>query len=165
MGIKTQGTQLYMLLPSAGGTGNEVVQIECTTSITLGGAPRDQIEDTCLDETEARSYLQGLGTPASSTVALNADPRNASHKRLHDLLADGTVVAFALGWSDGKDIAPTLNTAGDDFELPATRTWNVFKGFVSDFPFDFQGNAVVSTTCTVQRSGASLWIPKTATTP
>lgn len=50
----------------------------------------------------------------------------------------------------------------DSFDLPKTRTWFIFEGYVSDFPFDFAANAVVSTAATIQRSGGSAWIRKTA---
>ncbi|MDQ9546488.1 phage tail tube protein, partial [Serratia marcescens] len=39
-------------------------------------------------------------------------------------------------------------------------TWFVFQGYVTDFPFDFQANTVVSTTATIQRSGPAVWVPK-----
>nr|WP_319022788.1 phage tail tube protein [Enterobacter hormaechei] len=48
----------------------------------------------------------------------------------------------------------------DGLVLPPDRTWYVFKGYVSDFPFDFQGNTVVQTSATIQRSGQGAWIPK-----
>ena len=47
-----------------------------------------------------------------------------------------------------------------DFTLPPDRTWFVFVGHVSDFPFDFAANTVVTSTVTIQRSGGSAWIPK-----
>ncbi|MNG41441.1 hypothetical protein D3C84_1306340 [compost metagenome] len=68
-----------------------------------------------------------------------------------------------MGWSDGKDIVPTAieDSSGEwDFDLPTSRTWFVFRGYVSDFPFDFAGNTVVSTQATIQRSGGSAWIRK-----
>lgn len=65
-----------------------------------------------------------------------------------------------VGWSDGKGVVPTVNTKGDNFELPATRTWFAFDGYVSDFPFNFALNAVVTTTVTIQRTGGSTWIKK-----
>ncbi|MDO1979112.1 phage tail tube protein, partial [Escherichia coli] len=67
--------------------------------------------------------------------------------------------------SDGIGIAPTeaQDSNGDwDFVLPPTRTWFVFRGYVSDFPFDFAANAVVTSTATIQRSGGSAWIRKSA---
>jgi hypothetical protein len=50
--------------------------------------------------------------------------------------------------------------AGDDFDLPATRTWFVFQGYVADVPFTFAQNAVVASTVSIQRSGGSAWIRK-----
>ena len=165
MSILTQGTQVYMLVPTvADPSVLEVLEVECATAFTPGGNPADQIETTCLSET-VRSYMRGLRTPGQASLTLNADPRNLSHVRLHQLSEDDTIenIHFAVGWSDGKGIAPTLNTEGDDFELPTTRTWFVFDGYISDFPFDFAANTVVTTAATIQRSGGSAWIRKTTT--
>ena len=162
MSILTQGTQVFALVPPLSGTGPyTVMEVECATSFDPGGAPADQIEDTCLSAKE-RSYKKGLRTPGQASLGLNADPNNASHIRLHQLSeADGdTSIKWAVGWSDGTAL-PTLETDGDDFELPATRTWFVFEGYVSDFPFSFAANTVVTTTATIQRSGGSAWVKKT----
>jgi hypothetical protein len=162
MSILSQGTQIYALVPPLSGTGPKtVLAIECATAFSPGGAPADQIEDTCLEDKD-RSYKKGLRTPGQASLTINADPNNASHIRLHQLSeADGdTTIPWAVGWSDGTS-APALNTAGDDFELPKDRTWFTFEGYVSDFPFDFAANTVVSTAATIQRSGGSAWIRKT----
>jgi len=240
MSMLTQGTQIYVLAPLVGGGGYEVLNIECATAFNPGGSPSDQIEDTCLEETDARTYLRGLRTPGSASLTVNADSRNASHLRLHQLSnsEDQTPLKWAVGWSDGKNVKPTLAVAGSiasvnvtaggtgytsaptvaitggggsgatatavvsggavvgvtitnkgtgytsvptvaftggagsgaiatavrsvvpDFVLPQTRTWFTFQGYVSDFPFDFTGNAVVVTQAAIQRSGGSTWIPK-----
>lgn len=73
-------------------------------------------------------------------------------------------VVFALGWADGES-EPTIATgndpdAVDGLKLPEDRTFYVFKGYVSDFPFDFQPNTVVQTSATIQRSGQGVWVPK-----
>ncbi len=242
MSILSQGTQIYVLVPSADNPlVYEVMEIECATAFSPGGNPADQIETTCLSET-VRSYMRGLRTPGQATLSLNADPRNASHVRLHQLSEDDSIesLRWVVGWSDGKGIAPTVGTSGalaaisltdggsgytsapavaitggggtgatataivsggevtgfnitnpgsgytsaptialtggggsdaaatavlgdgDDFVLPPTRTWFLFDGYVSDFPFDFAANAVVTTAATIQRSGGSAWIRKTA---
>lgn len=163
MSMLTQGTQVYALVPPASGTGpRSVMEVECATAFNPGGSPKEQIEDTCLSSKE-RTYKPGLRTPGQASLTINADPNNASHIRLHQLSeadGDGTV-KWAVGWSDGT-AAPTLNTEGDDFELPESRTWFVYEGYVADFPFDFAANAVVSTAVSIQRSGGSAWIKKTA---
>lgn len=157
MSILSQGTQIYFIDPE--GTEPTIVAVECATSFTPGGAPADQIEDTCLEST-TRTYKRGLRTPGQATITINADPMNASHIRLHELSEDDTIASlkWAVGWSDGT-AAPTLDTNGD-FVLPATRTWFLFDGYVADFPFDFAQNTVVTTAISVQRSGGSSWIKK-----
>lgn len=160
MSVVTQGTQMYVL------NNGVVSEVECITSFSPGSSPADQIEDTCLSETNTRSYKKGLRTPGQATVALNADPANASHVMLSNLAesSDQTNLTFAIGWADGT-ADPTAATVGDHdavdgLSLPDTRTWYVFQGYVSDFPFDFQANTVVQTSATIQRSGQGVWVPK-----
>jgi len=163
MAMITQGSQLYALVPKAGTPAQfEVLEIECVKTLNPGGNPADQIETTCLSD-KFRKYLRGLRTPGQGSMTLDADPRNASHVRLYQLSEDDSLdyVHWALGWSDGTDIEPAVSVDGDDFELPTTRTWFIFDGYVADFPFDFAANATVATAVTIQRSGGSAWIRKT----
>lgn len=160
MSVVTQGTQMYVL------NNGVVSEVECITSFSPGSSPADQIEDTCLSETNTRHYKKGLRTPGQATVALNADPANESHVMLSNLAesSDQTNLTFAIGWADGVSeptVATTSDTdAVDGLILPDTRTWYVFQGYVSDFPFDFQANTVVQTSATIQRSGQGVWVPK-----
>ncbi|WP_278438303.1 phage tail tube protein [Pseudomonas oryzihabitans] len=161
MSIKTQGTQVYILVPPASGTGaNTVLEIEGLTAFNPGGAPADQIDTTTLKD-KARTYMKGLRTPGSASGTVQADPSKASHVRLAQLAADDSDanLKFAVGFSDGT-AAPTVASGASDFTLPTTRTWFTFDGYVSDFPFDFATNTVVSTALTVQRSGPGAWTPK-----
>lgn len=158
MSIKTQGTKLYFVDPED----DTVHGVDCMTSFNPGGAPADQLEDTCMEDTSGvRSYKPGLRTPGQGSLVLNADPSNASHIRLFEL-SQGDVenLQWALGWSDGT-AAPTGVASGGEFILPATRTWYTFEGYVADFPFDFALNALVTSTVPIQRSGAGVWIRKT----
>ncbi len=241
MSILTQGTQVYALVPPSSGTGpSSIMEIECATAFNPGGAPKEQIEDTCLSSQE-RTYKPGLRTPGQASLTINADPKSPSHIRLHQLSEqDGdSTLKWAVGWSDGKaeptvsaaggleqvtvtnggtgyTAAPTVNLTGgggsgatavavldgdkvsainitspgtgytsaptvgftggagsgaaaaaivsleEDFNLPPSRTWFLFQGYVADFPFDFAANAVVSTAVSIQRSGGSAWIKKSA---
>ncbi|KAA8692017.1 phage tail tube protein [Pseudomonas caricapapayae] len=162
MAILTQGTQIFALVPTAADkTKFEILEVECATAFSPGGNPSDQIEVTCLSD-KARRYMRGLRTPGQASLTVNADPNNASHVRLHQLSEDDSIesIAWAVGWADGAGIAPTLNAKGDDFVLPSTRTWYLYDGYVSDFPFDFAANTVVTTAATIQRSGGSVWVRK-----
>ena len=151
----TQGTQIYFIDPDD----DSVVAVQCATTFNPGGAPADQIEDTCL-ESDDRTYKPGLRTPGQATIGLNSDPENASHIRMHELSETNPPpeLKWVVGWSDGT-AAPTVDSAGD-FDLPTTRTWFTFQGYISDFPFDFQQNTVVTSNVTIQRSGGSAWIKK-----
>lgn len=159
MAVLAQGTHIYFL----DDTGAEpvVVAVECATSFNPGGAPADQIETTCLEST-TREYLPGLRTPGQASIGLNADPRNESHIRMHELaeMDPPPVLKWAVGWSDGTS-EPAVDSDGD-FDLPTDRTWFVFEGYIADFPFDFSANSVVTSTVSIQRSGGSQWIKKEA---
>jgi hypothetical protein len=143
---KTQGTQLYVADPAT----DTLITVGCVTNITGITATRDQIETTCLDST-ARTYVAGLAAPGAATFTINFDPTDASHTRLHELYVSGDTLEFALGWSDGT-AAPTVDTNGT-FNLPTTRTWIAFDGFITDLPFDFALNTVVTSNVSVQVSG------------
>ena len=81
MSIKTQGTQVYVLVPPASGTGaNTVLEIEGLTAFNPGGSPADQIDTTTLKD-KARTFMKGLRTPGSATGTVQADPTKASHVR------------------------------------------------------------------------------------
>lgn len=163
MSVLTQGTQIFFIDPEYDTSGAGVREIECATTFSPGGNPADQIEDTCLSAT-TRSYRPGLRTPGQATIGLNADPENDSHVRLHELSETdpSPILRFAVGWADGTSL-PTLDTSGEDFDLPADRTWLVFDAYVSDFPFDFSANSVVTTQAALQRSGGSVWLKRSAT--
>lgn len=167
MAVKTQGSELFALVPSKTTPGTfEVMKVECMNNFNGGGNPADQIVIECLDKT-SREYMKGLRTPGQATFTIDADPRNDSHVRLHEMAESDDEaydsIRWALGWSDGMGIAPTVNSEGDDFELPTNRTWFLFDGYVADFPLDFAANSTVKTNVSIQRSGAGAWIKKVAT--
>lgn len=118
MSILAQGTQIYFIDP----TTSTVTPVECATSFNPGGAPADQIEDTCLEDQE-RAYRRGLRTPGQATLTINADPRNASHIRLHELSEDDTVesIKWVVGWSDGA-AAPGVGNGVESVTVSAGGT-------------------------------------------
>lgn len=158
MSMLTQGTQIYFIDPDAVG-GPAVIEVDCATAFNPGGNPADQIEDTCL-AVQDRSYKPGLRTPGQASLSVNADSQNASHVRLHELSQENPpqTLQWAVGFSDGT--APPTLDSNDLFDLPATRTWFTFAGYVADFPFDFAANTVVASQISIQRSGGSAWVKK-----
>lgn len=156
MAIKTQGTQLYTIDPADG----SLLKVNCITSIDGIDSTIEQNETTCL-EGQGRTYDSGLATPGAATFGIQTDP-GTNHIRLHQLKTAGTMLLWALGWSDGTDISPTVeqDSSGEfDFYLPGNRTWIAFRGFMSSFPFSFPLNAVVSSAVAIQVSGDPVLVP------
>ena len=159
MSVLSQGTYIYFIHPSYDSSGPAIVRLQCATSFNPGGAPRDQLDDSCLEDQDAKSK-QGMRRPGVATIGINPDPQYESHGLLFDLFNGNEQVdlKFAVGWSDGV-AEPTLDTDGD-FNLPTSRTWFLFEGYVSDFPFDHALNTIIAGTVSVQRSGGASWVRK-----
>lgn len=157
MSVRTQGTQLY-IIDADSSAGPEVVTVQCAISIDGIGGAREQIEVTCLEDI-ARAYEAGLITPGTMTVTIQADSRNESHVRLHELYVEGKKFDAAIGWGNGTD-APTIGS-DDSFDFPDTRDFiAIYDTYVSDFPFNFELNSVVTSAVTFQLSGLPTWFPK-----
>lgn len=158
MAVKTQGTQLYIIDPEPS-AGCEILTVLCATSLSGLGAPREQIETTCLED-DARTYVGGLATPGQLTVTLNFDPNNESHYRMYELWRDNVDFTFAIGV--GSDIGtPTLDS-NCDFEFPTTRAFLTAQGYVVDLPLEFALNQVVTASVPIQVSGEYLIVRKVA---
>jgi hypothetical protein len=149
MSVKTQGTQLFIIDPDATG-GCEILTIECATSLSGLGSPREQIETTCLED-DARSYVGGLATPGQLTVTVNFDPNNESHFRMYELWKDNVDFQFAIGFGPETNV-PTVDTSCD-FVLPTARTYITGSGYISDVPIEIALNAVVTASIPIQVSG------------
>lgn len=157
MAVKTQGTQLF-ILDRTSSDAPEVVTVQCAISIDGIGGAREQIEVTCLEDI-ARAYEAGLITPGTMTVTIQADSRNDSHIRLHELYVSGDKFDAAIGWGNGG-AAPTIDS-DEEFDFPDTRDYiSMYDTYVSDFPFNFELNAVVTSAITFQLSGLPTWFPK-----
>ncbi|MFK3846608.1 phage tail tube protein [Stenotrophomonas sp. NPDC078853] len=158
MSALTQGTQIYFL--HAG----QVHEIEDVINFNPGSSPADQIDVTPLSERKAKKYRKGLQSPSQGSGTINADPQNVTHLLLKELADadDNDDLQFAIGWSDGFEVPPTAANGASVLTLPETRTWFTFRGYIADFPFDFQGNTVVATALSIQRSGAGEWKKRVA---
>ena len=149
MAVKTQGTQLFIIDAQASG-GPEVLTIFCATALSGLGAPREQIEVTCL-ESDAREYEGGLATPGQLTVTVNFDPDNESHYRLYEIWKSNTNFQAAIGFGPSTAV-PTIGS-DDYFDFPTDRTFVAFEGYVSDLPLEIALNAVVTAAIPIQLSG------------
>lgn len=154
MSKKTQGTQLYCIDP----TDDSVIKIPKVTSIDGVDSAIEQLDITGLED-DARDYDSGLASPGTATFGILTDP-TTNHLRLHQLKQSGAKLKWAIGWSDGKNIDPTVDQATKEFILTAGRTWLTFTGHMNSFPFNFAQNAVVQSSIGIQISGDPVLVPK-----
>ncbi|SDW95046.1 phage tail tube protein [Lysobacter enzymogenes] len=152
--LRTQGSELFFV-DALSSSVAAVLKLACPTGITgVNAGARDQLEDTCLDNTVDKTYKGGLGNPGQISVPFNFIPSNASHQILFDLKESGDVIEWMVGFSDGSAV-PTLDS--DDKMIPPAaplRTTIGFDAFVSDVAIDVATNEIVRGTLTLQRSGA-----------
>lgn len=150
--IKTQGTHTYVF------DGTEVVRLACLTGIDLGSDSTTRIENTCLDETQSKSYLNGLSDPAESSLTFNLDTDNESHLKLIEWATEKKEgLQFYVGASDGTD---PITSSGTTVTVPTTRSWWTFTGGVSTPVPSFEADSLVGYTVTLQRSSVVVMVPK-----
>lgn len=145
--IKSQGTELYFAAP---GDSNPT-RVVCATTISGLGGARDQVDTSCLDNTEDRTFIGGLGNPGQVTVGFNVHKSEVSHEELLALKAAGTTVHWGIYSSDAAT-APTLDT-NDELQEVVGRVSARFHGYVADINIDIAGNDIWRGTVTIQRSG------------
>jgi hypothetical protein len=168
--MKTQGSDLYVLVPAEGTGDPTILRVNCVTDITgVGAGAADQIDVTCLSELKDRKYRGGLTSPGQVTSSTNYDVNDASLDELQALRDDGTTTRFYVGFADGSvpgvdpDDRPRPVVTAGVVTFPATRSFVEFEGYVAEFGMDFAANNVVKSPITIQRSGSV--IVHKATTP
>lgn len=147
--LKTQGTHLFFIHALA------AVKLACPTGISgITTGARDQIDVTCLDNTDDREFIGGLGSPGQMSVPFNFIPSDVSHQVLFDLKDSGDVIDWLVAFSDGI-ASPTVTTG--EFVAPTDRTSAELRGFVQDVSIDVATADKVSGTLSIQRSGRVKW--------
>ena len=154
--VRTQGTELFVIDASVTSSEEELVKMACPTGITGLGGPRDQIEDTCLDTTDEKTFVAGLGNPGQVSVPFNMIPREGSHQSLFAWKQSGTLMKWLACLSESTT-QPTADTDGN-FAKPTDRTTIEFTAYVSDVNIDIATNEIVRGTLTLQRSGPVTFI-------
>lgn len=118
----------------------------------------------------------GSGYTTAPTVAITGGGGTGAAATAQ--IADGKVTGFAItSAGSGYTSAPTVALTGGsgtgatasaivndsvDFDLPNTRTWLTFEGYMNSFPFTFGLGDVVKSTVGIQVSGDPELVPKTA---
>lgn len=146
MSLNVQGSNLFFADPDT----DDIIEVGCVTTLSGLTASRDQLDVTCISS-PARVFEAGLLTPGAATFSINFDPSDESHVRLHELYRLGTTLKWALGLSDGT-AAPTVVDSNGDINVPTSRTFITFDGYVSEYPFDLAIGAKVASNLSIQVS-------------
>lgn len=142
-GVLTQGTNVWILHGAL--TAPVLTKMDCITSISLGDDSTNDIDDTCLEETDTKTSQPGLTTPGDGEIVIKTDPLNASHMTLLQLAENRESVKVYIGWSDGKTV-PTLAVAPtpeNPVELPTTRTFSTFDAILRTSSPTFEPDSLV----------------------
>jgi hypothetical protein len=161
--LKTAGTSLVWAVGFSDGRINDegipptVAAIAGLSALTLTNA------GTGYTTAPTVAITGGGGTGATATATVSS----------------GAVTGFTItNPGSGYTSAPTVALTGGagtgatatavvndevDFNLPTTRTWITFEGYMNSFPFSFALNDVVKSTVGIQVSGDPVLVPKVIT--
>lgn len=149
MSVNAQGTQLYFADPDSEG---EFIEVNCLTSLDGLSASLGEEDTTCLAD-EGQSVEPTVFQAGTATFTVRFDPSETSHVRLYELYRDKQKLKWAVGLSDGIDIPPDSVDSNGDIVVPDTRTWLLFTGYISEFPWSFQTGAKVTNALSIRTDG------------
>ncbi|MCH7357671.1 hypothetical protein MMP61_19260 [Acinetobacter sp. NIPH 1958] len=150
---KANGTHVYAF------DGTTLTRALCLTTIDLGSDSTTRLETTCLDDTDAKTYITGLSDPGQGSLGWAYDAENASQIQLIEWAQDKKQgLQFYIGGSESAD-APTVT--GSNVTLPTTRSWWSFQASVSTPSPTFEADALVMYTIALERSTPLINAPKT----
>jgi len=155
MSTKSQGTWLFTKLPDS----PTVIRIKCVTGLNYSGGNRATKPNVCLDDDDAINEPGDLEAGTLSP-SININPKDAGHVALWNFhqQKQGQNLHWVVGLSDG-DAEPTVGQDGE-FDLPETRTWMPYFGFIQTYGFDVQARADYTSSLTIMLSGTIPIIPK-----
>lgn len=150
MSINAQGTQLYFFDPD--GAGDGIIEVDCVTSLDGISAPLGEEDTTCLADLGA-TVEPTLFQAGTMTLTVRFDPKVESHVRLFQLWRAKQKLKWAVGFSDGVEIAPTGVDSDGNLVLPTTRTFLAVTGYIQEFPWTFAIGAKVTNNLSVRTDG------------
>ncbi|MCW8960203.1 MAG: phage tail tube protein [Ignavibacteriaceae bacterium] len=146
LGLKTQGTEIYLLDDT--NSGNEVLKVGNITDIGEFGPQAGDIDVTNMDST-AMEYFSGLADNGTVTIGFNYDPSNTTQQTLTSLVG-GANKRFVIACSE----ADTDVTYTSTFVIPTDRTTFDFQASVQGMPKGASVNDVWRGSISLRVSGA-----------
>lgn len=154
-GVFSQGTRVWI----KHGDVPTLTLTQCIKGIDLGEDSPNEIQNTCLEETETTTSVYGLNTPGEGSITIDTDPENESHITLLQLADEMADVEVIIGWSDGTTV-PTLSV--DEVTLPEDRTFTTFKAMLRASSPTFEPDSLVGHTINMKRQSKAITQYKTA---
>lgn len=147
-GVLSQGTNVW--IKHGEPTAAILTKMICIKGIQLGDDTPTDIDNTCLEEEDSKTSVNGLNQPGEGSITLNTDPDNATHITLLKLADDNADVEIYIGWSDGK-VVPTLEPLTGKVTLPEDRTWTSTTARLKAGAPTFEPDALVGHTISLKR--------------
>lgn len=147
--LRTQGTELHMLDPTAG-AGLEIVKIGNITGFGDFGKQANDIPTTNLDSV-AVEKISGLPDNGDLGLTVNVDPKSNAHKLLDSLAGTDARRKFVIGYSDGVGIAPTASKGVASVSVGTPGT-----GYATAPTIGFTGGGGTGATATATVDGGAI---------
>lgn len=143
---KTQGLNAYIIESD-----DTVTDMGCLFEVDDISSERDDIDTTGLCQTDSKTYIAGLKDPGDTSWTLKYVKGGEAASKVKDLWDSGDIATFAVGLSQSAD-APTI--ASGTITWPSSRTFIHFDGYVSDMPFSFEKEGIVTSEVAIKLTKA-----------
>jgi len=116
-GIVGKGTEFWALH----GTIPTLTKLLCIKTFDWGDENYDEYDSGCLDDPDVDQSEFILGKPGDGSIAIDTDPKNATHLMVLEFAKSLENFVLYAGYSDGTGV-PTIT--GNVVDLPDTRSWS-----------------------------------------
>ncbi|CAM0579088.1 phage tail tube protein [Acinetobacter baumannii] len=153
--VKAQKTQLFTVIAGT------VVRFICPKRISFGQDSFGKIDVTCLDA-DVKEYERGMRDPGEGAIGIDLDDENTSHDKLLEIAASGEKLQWYVGSS--HSVTPPTYDATTGIDLPETRSWWSFEGYLNDAaPNDIEVDTVIGYEFTLVRTSGVTYTKRTVT--
>lgn len=157
MAIHVQGSKLYVLTPD-----KELITVGCPTNFSPGEISYNEIDTTCLSETDMEQSIDGLAQSTETSFVIIFNPGDTSHMKLYAMSRDRSLTGVKYFFGCGLDTeygnnydesaTPTYDAATDAVTLPNSRHFWITEGSTLRFPFTAEPKEVMRSSVTFKQT-------------